>query len=880
MTRSLADYENLLSVYLDAAFFPRLDRRDFHREGSHVELADTGEGARSPVRRGVVLSEMRGAMNEPEAQLQQALNRALFPGSAYRFNAGGDPWRIPALDYEALRCYHRRHYHPGNAVFLSAGDLPPEWLQERLHALVLARFPERLPPSPSIEIPPLAGPSRAVAHYPAAGTGAGVDTRTGTGVALAWRLGDSADPLALARARLLARCLLEQGAAPLRHALEAPGTSAAALASNGVQESRRRLVFQCGAFGCDPEDAERIEARVLAALEGAARHGFPEREVDAALAALERELSEHHDPRYPLPLKLLVRLLPAALYGGAPAALLDPAPVLEDLRARLRSREDTARLVRRELVENPERVSVTALPDPAAARRLEEEDRARLERDYGPSRMRAQGRATEEDRAPEPSRHSRAGEASLPRLGLDALGPPRPPAPLVAQSTGNAARWLSRGPTGGLVYARLAVDAGGIGSECLRDLGLLGEVLPESGHGDSSAAATRARLARVCDRIAVEPWLLARSGPGAGAPDTAPRALLMLSARARAADEEALVEALADAHFAARFEPGARDVAARAALRTARTLTRDGHLHAERVAAAQFDAWGSLAEHWKGPSAVQALARAAEGDDESDALEERLRRVHAALAVAPSRLQMVRDEKGRAAAGTGRGWPDPPAPKAPACPEERRGRRPAPLPGAWIVGGTVNYCAKVYPAVGADHPDAGPLGVLAALLGGDLLPRAIRESGGAYGVGARYCERSATLRLFSYRDPRLSETLRDFDRAAESLCRRPPRGERLEEAILRAVRELDRPRAFQVAAFERYLDELQGRDPEGARRRRESMLGTGPKRCARPRGATSTRSGAGWGCSRRPVARTSSTGSGSPGATHNVPEGRVMGNSR
>ena len=138
----------------------------------------------------------------------------------------------------------------------------------------------------------------------------------------------------------------------------------------------------------------------------------------------------------------------------------------------------------------------------------------------------------------------------------------------------------------------------------------------------------------------------------------------------------------------------------------------------------------------------------------------------------------------------------------------------------------MNYCAKVYPAVGADHPDAAPLGVLAALLGGDFLARTIREDGGAYGAGARYCERSATLRIFSYRDPRLGETLDDFDRASETLRRRPLARGRLEEAILRAVRELDRPRAFQVAAFERYLDELQGRDPKGMQRQRDAMLRT------------------------------------------------------
>ena len=240
------------------------------------------------------------------------------------------------------------------------------------------------------------------------------------------------------------------------------------------------------------------------------------------------------------------------------------------------------------------------------------------------------------------------------------------------------------------------------------------------------------------------------------------------------------------------------------------------------MAAARLDAWGALDEHWKGPSAVRVLTGAAEADDGSRTLEERLRCIHRSLAAMPCQFQIVRDETHRAPSVRARHVRSAPEPSPSSGGRSRR----APPPGAWIVGGTVNYCAKVFPALGADHPDAGRLAVLAAFLGGEVLPRAIREAGGAYGAGARYCERSATFRMFSYRDPRLSDTLRDFDRALDTLFRDPPRGERLEEVVLRALRDLDRPQAFQVAAFERFLDELQGRDPEGAARRRESMLRT------------------------------------------------------
>ena len=905
-TRNLSDYENLLSVYVDAAFFPRLDRLDFEQEGCRVEIdAQSGEGS-TPERRGVVLSEMRGVMSEPERQLEQALNRSLFSGAPYRFNAGGDPRAIPALEYEALKAYHRRHYRPDNAVFLSAGSLRPEWLHERLRDLALDRLScrgaESGPGSGPPELAPMRVPARSVVHYPADCAGDSEPARAG--VALGWRLGKTSDPVEAVRAQLLAACLLADGDGPLHRALlEASGSPTAAFASSAVQAMRPRLALRCGVHGCDPDLAGEIEARVMAAVDGVARHGLDPAHVDGALARIEREQRERHDPRFPFPLKLLTRILPVALYGGDPAAALDIPAALAALRNETRSPRDVAALVWRCLRDNPERVTVTAIPDPAAARRLDAEDRAALERAYGPSCRQARRRLVERSCALRRRQESTSGESSLPRVGLDQIGPPRerpelvalpvggPPPPTRRQregtetaGTGSSAKsrsgvparadldaavaveasrlaeaaagpqvWLSRGSTGGLVYARLAVDIPGLGIEELDDVGVLAEVLPESGHGGLGPAETRARIARLCDRVAVEPWTLVRVAPatdGSGA--AAPRAVLLFSARAQAADEDLLVRILADAHLGARFDGGARAAAARAHARRRHDLLRNGHLHAERVAGARHDPWAAVAERWHGPSALGILARAAQDGNADEPLAERLHHVHRTLAAAPCRLQIVRDrdnpsngEPGRASTGPAVEMPARAVHAVPGAPGPTHGAEPgdrelpartraapsrASATGAWVVEGPVNYCARVFPAVAAKHPDAGPLAVLASFLGGDLLQRAVRERGGAYGAGARYCARTCTVRMFSYRDPRLAGTLHDFDRALESLCRHPPQGRSLEEAILRTVRETDRPKAFQVDALERYLDELQGSGSEGSLSLRASVLGAEPGR--------------------------------------------------
>ena len=932
-TRSLADYENLLSVHLDAAFFPCLDRLDFEQEGWRVEIDGDGESGetKAPERRGVVLSEMQGVMSQPERQLEQALNRCLFPGAPYRFNAGGDPRTIPALDYETLKAYHRRHYRPSNAIFLSVGSLRPEWVHDRLRDLALDRIscsPSDAAPLPGpCEIPPLQAPARSVLHYP--GVYAGDREPAGAGVALGWRLGETREPIEAVRARFLAACLLEQAEAPLRHALlEASGTTAVAFGSHAVQATRPRLALRCGVLECDPDLAGEIEARVMTAIDGVARDGLAPAVADAALARIERELCERHDPRFPYPLKLLTRILPVAMYGGEPAAALDLSAALAALRAETRSRSQVAALVRRCLRDNPERVLVTAIPDPAAARRLDADDRAALERAYGPSRPQARRRLVERSRALRRRQESSWGESSLPRIGLDQVGPVRerpeliglpasgPPVPFGhrRESTGTAeagssaeeraargawtdceagtetaetglsaesrngepARadpdadasvetlppaeaagapqvWLSRGATGGLVYARLAVDIPRLGTDELDDVGLLAEILPQSGHGGLGPEETRARIARICDRIAVEPWVLARTAPGPdGSGAAEPRALLLLSARARAADEEMLLRILADAHLGTRFDEDARAAAARAHARRRRELSGRGHLHAERIAGARLDPWGAVAERWHGPSALAQLARAAEDGNGGRELAERLHHVHRALAASPYGLQLVRDRDELSTGDPDRtsSW-HAPGMRAPAMRVASRGSsemdaeragghhtrfpdravpRRVSATGAWIGGGPVNYCARVHPAVAADHPDAGPLAVLAAFLGGDVLQRRIRERGGAYGAGARYCARTCTVRMFSYRDPRLAGTLRDFEGALESLVRNPPQGRSLEEAILRAVREIDKPKAFQVDALERYLDELQGPGSEGGRSLRDSVLGAEPGR--------------------------------------------------
>ncbi len=138
---------------------------------------------------------------------------------------------------------------------------------------------------------------------------------------------------------------------------------------------------------------------------------------------------------------------------------------------------------------------------------------------------------------------------------------------------------------------------------------------------------------------------------------------------------------------------------------------------------------------------------------------------------------------------------------------------------AWIANTQVNFCAKAYPTVPLDHPDAAALTVLGGFLRNGFLHRAIREQGGAYGGGASQDSNSACFRFYSYRDPRLEETLKDFDDALTWLANTELQPQALEEAILGVIGSIDKPGSPAGEAKATYQAELFGR----SRQRRETF---------------------------------------------------------
>ena len=253
------DFDNLLSVYLDAVFFARLDELDFAQEGHRVEFEEMENPESDLVYKGVVFNEMKGAMSSPVSQLWQKISKHLFQTNTYHYNSGGEPSEITNLSYDQLKSFYKSHYHPSNAIFMTFGDMDVAELHEKIDQQALTKF-EKQEHKWSVPLEQrLAAPIRIEESYAVeAEDKEALNNKTHH--VIAWLLGESANLKEQLEAHLLSQLLLDNSASPLRKALEKCEFASAPSPMCGLEDSNREMSFMCGIEGSNVADADAFEA--------------------------------------------------------------------------------------------------------------------------------------------------------------------------------------------------------------------------------------------------------------------------------------------------------------------------------------------------------------------------------------------------------------------------------------------------------------------------------------------------------------------------------------------------------------------------------------------------------------------------------------------
>ncbi|WKT62048.1 insulinase family protein [Microbulbifer thermotolerans] len=799
------DFNNLLDVYLDAVFFSRLDPLDFAQEGHRLEFAEMDNPDSELVYKGVVYNEMKGAMSSVGSQLWQTLSKYLFPSTTYHYNSGGDPADIPKLTYEQLVDFYRSHYHPSNAIFMTFGDIPAAEHQAVFEEKALHKF-EPLQETISVgrEDRYLA-PLRVEEHYPLNEE----SLEKKTHIVLGWLLGDVTNLEDVLTAHLISGVLLDNSASPLMKLLETTDLGTAPSPLVGLDDSQRELVFVCGIEGSERDRADELEKQILAVLEEVAEKGLPYEQVAASLHQLELHQREITGDGYPYGLQLILTALTGATHRGDAIGLLNIDPTLEKLREQIKDPRFIADKVRQLLVENQHRVRLVLTPDNKLAERREAEEKARLAAIKAGLDENEKQRIVQTARALQERQQQEDDISILPKVGVEDIPPQLPE--VEGEEVSLSDRKLTRYSTGtnGLVYQQLICALPEFSEEEKQLLPYYCQILCEVGLGNK-------------DYLEVQQWQTRVAGALHGY--TSSRTAIdnlqqlsghfVLSGKALARNQAALTELMQATVEEARFDelPRIKELLLQTLARRDQSVVGNGHALAMAAASAGYNRAAYESHASGGLLGLRQLKTLVRDIDREQALENlaaTLRDIHNKILKAERQFLLIGEgdrlqDFSRVLAPLAAAPVLPAAdPNAPFDPRQTR--------ELWVANSQVNFCAKAYATVPFTHPDAAPLAVLGGFLRNGFLHRAIREQGGAYGGGASHDSNIGVFRFYSYRDPRMAGTLKDFDASLQWLAEEPHKEEQVEEAILGVVGALDKPGSPAGEAKKAFHSALYGR---------------------------------------------------------------------
>jgi Zn-dependent M16 (insulinase) family peptidase len=820
------DLFNLADVYFDAVFRPLLTEEIFRREGHHLVPADRGHPAAGLSVSGIVYNEMKGWFSNPELTLAERVTQNLMPDTIYGRNSGGRPERIPDLRYEQFVRYHRSHYHPSNAFFFLYGNIPTAehlvFLRERL--ATFRREPEG---NAVARQPRWAGPREVREPYPISQEEP-ADNKTYA--ALAWIVGDVLDPQDATLWHILGQILLGNEAAPLRQAV-IDSRLGQDLIHSGADWVGRESVFRVGLKGTDPGLTGAFEGLVLDTLRRLAGGRIERSRVDAAF----HQVSYHFlEIRPELPLFYLSLVLDSWRFGGDPLMFLRMQQHLSDARARYES--DPAlfnAMLRERLLTNPHRLLLVLEPDREWQARTDAEFARRMEnirRRLNDGDLRRIAREAEDLERASAAPNPPEALARLPQLGVRDL--PRKPVhiPTAVETLDGGVVFLHNDVfANGVNYLALDFDLEGLPADLWPYLPRYADAVVKMGAAGLSYEEIAARLAANTGGIGCRAYFQTHAADPA-------RSLKRLRVALKALDDrmDSALDVLRDVLFGVNPRDSARleNIVSQSLADCRTQIVQEGTRTAELHAGRGLSPEAFLSEAVEGLPQLPLVRMLHDAyRDQSAGLMDRIEAIRDFVL---NRRRMTVSFTGSDAAcararEAARGWAAAMRDEAPRPADT--GFRPFPRPVREGLAGQVQvaFCARVIPAPHSSHEDEPLLVIGSRLVSMDYLLSEIRFKGNAYGGGCGYDGLQRKWAFWSYRDPRVAETLEVFEGVRRHVESAPWRQADVDRAIIGTAKHEQRPIRPASATDTALWRHVAGLTPERREQRYERLLAATPE---------------------------------------------------
>lgn len=315
-TTNRKDFNNLMSVYLDATLHPLLKENDFTQEGWRIgpqdpEALSTGQSNKEAGRlvfKGVVYNEMKGQMSDASYLYYIRYQDHIFPDIN---NSGGDPQKMTDLTYEDLKNFHAKNYHPSNARIFTYGDMPlSDHLTEVNRQLEVF---ERIQADKAVKEPiKIDSPQNIVVKGPIDPL---VDQAMQYKTSTSWIMGQSSDILETFSLGVMSSLLIDGYGSPLYRELVESGLGPNFSPMTGYDSSSRTGIFCIGLDGVKEENVAKVKEVIHKTLQDVRQKGFDQHKIDGFLHQLELAL-KHKTARFGM--GLMNRLQPGWFNGVDP----------------------------------------------------------------------------------------------------------------------------------------------------------------------------------------------------------------------------------------------------------------------------------------------------------------------------------------------------------------------------------------------------------------------------------------------------------------------------------------------------------------------------------------------------------------------------------
>jgi len=779
-TLNKKDFNNLLGVYLDSAFFPNLDNLDFAQEGHRLEFQEKNNPESEIEIKGVVYNEMKGAMSSITSQLWHGMSKHLYSSSTYKHNSGGDPENIIDLSHEDLVNFHQKHYHPSNATFFTFGNVDPLEIQSFIKENVLDNF------SPSDEVVAVKNEDRLDSpkvvsdfYNPQPGD------ENNHHIVLSWLLNESHNPVQLLETYLMSNILLDNSASPLRKVLENTKLGKSPSPLTGLEADQKELVFAAGLEGIDSNKSKEVEILIMDCLTKLVEDGVPKDLIDSSLHQLEIRQREITGSGMPFGLQIMLTCLPACIHNDNPLNVLDLDSAFNTIKNNLKSDNYIENLIDKNLIKNNHRLTYSLIPDTELNKKNEEKIQNKVFEITKNFSSDDKEKLIKLANDLEKRQNSIDDPEVLPKVTKEDIPKTRNYASPLTFTKNESTNYFYKTGTNGIVYHSMIFPCEALDENELKVASLFSNTLTDIGLGRDGYEDIQKYQSSITGGISASFITLPDKK------DDTFKLALKVSSKSLEGNESFMQDLILRTVKESIFDETNRiqELLEFISSDNEKSVIQNGHILSMSNAASQISDIASTNDLTSGLRFVHNtnhLSKLVNEQNELAKYIELLRSINSKISNTPSHLftasaldkanlnlnftikentNLYKNQNLIALQST---------------------------PIGWITGSQVCFCAEAFPTVDFLHEDAPALTVLGTVLRNGYLHSAIREKGGAYGAGATQDSNNKVFKFFSYRDPKCTDTFNEFKKSREWSVKSITE-EQLEEGILGVISSIDKP---------------------------------------------------------------------------------------